>query len=126
MGAGETQSDQCFHQGPSVGGGDGAHGRRGGGGGQIKPMCLVHILAPLDNQYSNNQIFCEWSNQLICNQCSIESINHIPNWVGVEETQNDLCFHRGSYLGGVDGAQGHGGKIKPMSLVHILAPFDNR
>ena len=100
MGAGETQSDQCFHQGPSVGGGDGAHGRRGGGG-QIKPMCLVHIFAPLDNLYSINQIFCEWSNQLICNQCSIESINHIRNWVGAGEMQSEQFLHQGPYVGGV-------------------------
>ena len=45
--------------------------------------------------------------------------------VGAGETQNDLCFHQGSYVGGVDGAQGQGGGIKPMCLIHILAPLEN-
>ena len=45
-----------------------------------------------------------------------ESIGHIRKWVGAGETQNDLWFHQGSYVGGVDGA-GHGGEAKSNRCV---------
>ena len=94
-------------------------GRRGRGGGKMKPMCLVHMLAPLDLSYLINQIFCEWSNQLIGNHCGIWVIKHIRNGVGAWETQSDQCFHQGPYVSAVDWAQGRGGIQTDVFSQHV-------
>ena len=89
-------------------------GRRGMGGQNQTDVSSPYFGITRQQTIDSSDI--SWMVQSI----NLNHINRIRNWVGAGVTQSDLCFHQGSYVGGVDR-----GKIQPMCLVHIWAPLDN-